>query len=105
LVRPNADSYLKDDTGRRRFWPIRCGTIDVAAIERDRDQLWAEAVALFNEGVPWWLTNGKDNNRARDEQADRFVTDPWEQPIAVEDKDSASVSDTLSRIIDKPQER
>jgi len=44
----NSDTYLKDETGGRRFWPIRCGgSIDLKAIARDRDQLWAEAVAQF----------------------------------------------------------
>jgi predicted P-loop ATPase len=54
----NSDAYLKDETGGRRFWPIRCGaTIDLKAIERDRDHLWAEAVAQFNAGTPWWIAD------------------------------------------------
>ena len=32
----NADTYLKDETGGRRFWPIRCNGIDVQAIKQDR---------------------------------------------------------------------
>lgn len=51
----NLDEYLADDTGNRRFWPVRIGQIDVAGIERDRDQIWAEAVARFDAGERWWL--------------------------------------------------
>ena len=53
----NASVYLKDETGARRYLPIRCGTIDLAAIKRDRDQLWAEAVQQYRNGTPWWLVD------------------------------------------------
>ena len=42
--------YLTDPTGARRFWPVRAGQIDVEAIERDRDQLWAEAATAEAKG-------------------------------------------------------
>jgi len=48
----NDDAFLKDPTGNRRFLPIQVGVADSAAIKRDRDQLWAEALHIFKaQGV------------------------------------------------------
>ena len=79
----NEDEYLRDQTGNRRFWPITCGSVDVAAIERDRDQLWAEATARFERGEQWWLDDEGDA-LARDEQDARREVDPWEGRIATQ---------------------
>lgn len=45
----NDRKYLKDPTGNRRWWPIvvHVDLIDIAALIGIKDQLWAEAVALY----------------------------------------------------------
>lgn len=46
----NDDRYLKDDTGARRYWPVRCSTdsaIDTERLLNEIDQMWAEAVVLY----------------------------------------------------------
>jgi hypothetical protein len=54
----NAAEYLKHDpTGYRRFWPVKCERVDLAALRRDVAQLWAEAMMRFNKGEKWWLTD------------------------------------------------
>jgi putative DNA primase/helicase len=53
----NRHTFLADSSGARRFWVMELeGMVDVPAIERDRDQLWAEAAALHRAGVSWWLS-------------------------------------------------
>ena len=42
----NAEYYLKDVTGNRRFWPVRVDRYDHTAFMRDRNQIFAEAVVL-----------------------------------------------------------
>ncbi len=44
---PSGDNqYFRDDTGNRRFWPVKCGKIDLRKAREWRDQLWAEAVEI-----------------------------------------------------------
>lgn len=76
----NLDAYLKDDSGNRRFWPVRVTAIDADALKRDVDQLWAEAVALYKAGTPWWVL---PNERAlfTEQQEQRFAVDAWEDLI------------------------
>jgi predicted P-loop ATPase len=101
----NHSTYLRDDTGARRFWPVVCGCIDIDQLARDRDQLWAEAKARFDQGAVWWLETAELVTAAAQEQADRFETDPWEELIArwIDCRDSASVSEVLSSCLDKPR--
>jgi len=46
----NEERYLIDATGGRRFWPVKCGEIALDALSADRDQLWAEALQIFEGG-------------------------------------------------------
>ena len=73
----NPDTYLRDETGNRRFWPVRCGRIDLDALRRDRDQLWAEAVVRYREGAIWWIDDRDLITAASAEQQARVQDDAW----------------------------
>jgi putative DNA primase/helicase len=77
----NPETYLRDETGNRRFWPVRCGNIDVGALGRDRDQLWAEAVARYREGAIWWFEEPELITLAKAEQDQRYHADAWDARI------------------------
>lgn len=74
----NEDEFLADATGERRWLPIRVGESDIEMIERDRDQLWAEAISLFKRGGIIW----RDAQAlAVEHHAEFKVQDSWEEPI------------------------
>jgi predicted P-loop ATPase len=93
----NADIYLKDEIGGRRFLPIQCGRIDISAIERCKSQLWAEAVALYQQGCKWWLADDAAAAAAVEEQDSRYLADVWEDKIAnfVTTQPDVSVAEVL----------
>lgn len=89
----NTDEYLKDASGGRRFWPIRCGQVDLAYIKDNRAQMFAEALHRLNKGESWWLMP----ESAREEQESRYMSDEWEAQIAdyLVGKPQTSVADVL----------
>ena len=101
----NHSTYLRDETGGRRFWPIACGRIDVDGLASDRDQLWAEAKTMFDSGCVWWLDTAELAQMASDEQTERYEGDPWEEVIGrwADDRPSVSIGEVLERCLQKPQ--
>lgn len=73
----NDDEYVRDETGGRRFWPVRVGTIALDALLRDRDHLFAEAVAAYQANVPWWPDAEFEAKYNAAEQQARQFTHPW----------------------------
>ncbi len=74
----NLDEYLRDDTGNRRFWPVKCGgRINFEGVRAIRDQLFAEAVGYFELREPLYLDDDATEVLARAEQEKRGEGDEW----------------------------
>lgn len=78
----NQRAYLSDPTGGRRFWPVETGRIRLDELEADRDQLLAEAVALYREGMQTWPDAEFERRHIKPLQDSRRDRDPWEESIA-----------------------
>ena len=76
----NEDTYLRNTTGNRRFWPVRVGKIDLAQVKEDRDQLWAEACEFEASCEPLVIPEALWPEAAEQQQA-RTELDPWEDAI------------------------
>ena len=68
----NGREFLRDKTGNRRFWPIDVGINErkksvFEMTDYDIDQIWAEAVELWNDKEPLYLS-GKEEEEALKQQ-------------------------------------
>lgn len=75
----NKDEFLEDETGERRWLPLRVGVTDLDALRVDVEQLWAEGIELFEAGGVQWR---RAEALAREEHASFKVHDEWEGLIA-----------------------
>lgn len=106
----NASDYLVDSTGNRRFWPVKVGPIHLDALARDRDQLWAEAMATFLQGSPHNLDKTLWG-QAAEAAEERFQADVWEEKIVpyltAHEKhvDGVSTGEVLEDAIGIPKEK
>lgn len=85
----NKDEWNRDETGARRFWPIRCSEVILEAITSNRTQLFAEAVHRHKAQESYWLMPA-DATKA--EQDERFQGDAWLDKITQILKGEASIT-------------
>ena len=82
----NRSDYLSDDSGNRRFLPVKTEIIDIAALRKNRDKLWAEAVYFYLQGEKWWLDD-KLLKYAQEQTKRRLESDPWMEQILLKTLD------------------
>lgn len=76
----NDVEYFKDETGNRRYWPVKVGECKFKELARDRDQLWAEALVAYDLGETLYLDKGLELVAAQ-EQSSRYIADAFEEQI------------------------
>lgn len=74
----NKDEFLDDETGNRRFLPVRVGLADLANIIKYREQFWAEGRELFKKhGILY--KQAEELGAAEHDQY--MLKDPWEDAV------------------------
>lgn len=102
-VNPGGDGYLKDETGNRRFWPVKCERIAAELTPAIRDALWSEAKARYLAGERWYFDADSEQaliEEANAEQQQRVVSDPWQELVEDEllGEQETSVNEILGKI-------
>jgi len=96
----NDSTYLRDDTGGRRFWPVACEVdeIDTEAFGREVDHVWAEAVVLYRAmradqphgTLPLYITDAEAKAEALVSQEDRRI-------VNIDDEMAGTITAWLDR--------
>lgn len=105
----NDNVWAIDATGNRRFWPVKVGeVIDIEALRKDSEQLWAEAVVRYKSGERYWIEKSEPLYEVMvREQANVYVTDVWNEIIErhVSGMKVVSVDNLLIDVLGVPRER
>ena len=80
--RDGEGTYLRDESGGRRFWPVTVSACDIDRLTQDRAQLCAEAVAAFRAGEPWWIEDDAMRVKAAEEVKARTLENTWLPHVA-----------------------
>jgi predicted P-loop ATPase len=102
------DDYLQSSRGRRRFWPIACGDIDLELLAGLRDQVFAEAVYRYKAGESWHeMPAGTDAEQlartSEDTWANRvldYCNQEWDDVVRSGTKSKIATADILKRALD-----
>lgn len=78
----NKDEFLIDPTGNRRYWviPVAVDRIDIDWVEQHRDEIWAAAVHLYNQGHIWHLDSDEKSKHVQLLKPFE-ISDTWEDYI------------------------
>lgn len=80
----NRSQFLKDSTGNRRFIPLHVNHCRVKALERDRTQLWAEAIHILSQNdssQAVWRLNPRIDAELEEKREEAMEIDPWYEMV------------------------
>lgn len=88
----NVDDWIKDETGGRRFWPVRVERVDLDWLQDHREQLFAEAVQAYEADAPWFPTPDFERRVIAPRQEKATYRDAWEDILLPELEWRASIT-------------
>ena len=95
------EGAILNDTGNRRFWPVVVERIDLELFERDRDQLWAEAVDAYIHGSESYLETADLEDQLSEHSVQFESADPWEGAVTdyLLGKSQVQIGDLLESVL------
>jgi predicted P-loop ATPase len=97
----NAIEYLKDWSGNTRFWPLEVNGVMLEELSAARDQLLAEAVALYRQGERTYPTLEQERSLFKPEQDRRMIAHPWVDAITAYLEKNTFSSVSVAELIDE----
>jgi putative DNA primase/helicase len=105
------NAYLFDESGNTRFWPVECGVvgpIQYRSVEKDRDQIWAEAVASYRSDPKFWPETQAEHDLCEEQQSKRAperdswcqIIETWIAGIQYESESEQELPLTVPRVIE-----
>lgn len=81
IATTNKYVWMKDETGGTRFWPVRCGKIDLDGLRDKRHDIFAQALAFYQANHRWWPLHDIENDLFKPQQNARYEGDAWEKAV------------------------
>ena len=94
----NREMFLADETGGRRFWPVKVGVrgrIQIARLKNDRDQLFAEAYSRYTKGDVWYKMPRQETAAV---QESHRAEDAWEPLVEAWSRRSDQTGYSLAEV-------
>jgi predicted P-loop ATPase len=105
----NASEWLRDFTGNRRIWPVKCPVADPLWVSVNVEQLWAEAVIREASGETIWLDDECASSEAVVAQVDRLIEDVWSDAVVTWLRSGGyrevKTADVLTHALSLPKDR
>ena len=100
IATTNPDTFLKDPTGNRRWWPVVVRSeIDIDALNAALPQLLGEAARKALDGKPWHVTQQTALQQADDIRAEHYEEDAWTTAVlSVADSREITISEVMTKI-------
>ncbi len=94
------DPHPLHDRENRRFMPVEVIKADHDWIASNRDQLWGEAVSLYQQGAKWWVTDPTLLAEIAANQEEARQADAWEEILERQlyIKDEISMTDAAEAL-------
>lgn len=101
----NQSKFLQDETGNRRFWVVNVDRkINIEALRKHRDLIWAAAIVAYRNKYPTYLSEAEQTLSSKINVEKFKQDDPWAELVTTwvfQQNESFTLSDVLIKALGK----